>query len=139
LSFKIDISSWVKEPEQLYFFQKSEEVFAFEAEYAHEMAVVASVLKLRKSGLRLGELIRDEFIPNHELAMSTAQSTHIPKAELEHKQALQYLRRETLDLGGVPKGWSLVQYKHVALGWVKQVQGKAKNHYPLNWRILMRG
>lgn len=139
LSFKIDISSWVKEPDQLYFFQKSEEVFAFEAEYAHEMAVVASVLKLRKSGLRLGEMIRDEFIPNHELAMSTAQSTHIPKADLEHKQALQYLRRETLDLGDVPKGWSLVQYKHVALGWVKQVQGKAKNHYPLNWRILMRG
>lgn len=139
LSFKVDISNWVKTPEQLYFFQKSEEVFAFDAEYAHELGMLASVLKLRKSGLRLGEMIRDEFIPNHELSMSTARTALIPHFDLDLKQALQYLRRETLDLGDVPKGWLLVQYKQVALGWIKQVQGKAKNHYPLNWRILMRG
>jgi NOL1/NOP2/fmu family ribosome biogenesis protein len=138
-SFKVDISNWVKTPEQLYFFQKSEEVFAFDAEYAHELGMLASVLKLRKSGLRLGEMIRDEFIPNHELAMSTARTALIPHVDLDLKQALQYLRRETLDLGDVQKGWLLVQYKQVALGWIKQVQGKAKNHYPLNWRILMRG
>ena len=123
----------------MYFFQKSEEVFAFDAEYAHELGMLASVLKLRKSGLRLGEMIRDEFIPNHELAMSTARTALIPHVDLDLKQALQYLRRETLDLGDVQKGWLLVQYKQVALGWIKQVQGKAKNHYPLNWRILMRG
>lgn len=139
LAFKVDISSWVKKPEQLYFFQKSEQVFAFDAEHAQELVLLASVLKLRKSGLRLGELIRDEFIPNHELAMSTVRSILIPNIDLDHKQALQYLRRETLDLGDVPKGWALVSYKQVALGWIKQVQGKAKNHYPLNWRILMRG
>lgn len=139
LSFKVDLSNWVKSPEQLYCFQKSEEVFAFDAEYAHELVMLASVLKLRKSGLRLGEMIREDFIPNHELAMSTARTALIPHVDIDLKQALQYLRRETLDLGDVPKGWLLVQYKQVALGWIKQVQGKAKNHYPLNWRILMRG
>jgi 16S rRNA C967 or C1407 C5-methylase (RsmB/RsmF family)/NOL1/NOP2/fmu family ribosome biogenesis protein len=139
LTLKIDLGHWVRGAEQLHFFQKSEEVFAFDAENAHELGMIASVLKLRKSGLRLGEMIRDEFIPNHELAMSTVRSSLIPHVDLDLKQALQYLRRETLDLGDVPKGWLLVQYKDVALGWIKQVQGKAKNHYPLNWRILMRG
>lgn len=139
LSFKADLSEWINGIERLHFFQRGEEIFAFDAQYAHELAMVSSVLKLRKSGLRLGELIRDDFVPNHELAMSIIKSAEIPNIEIDHKQALQYLRRETLDLGDIPKGWSLVQYKHIALGWVKQVQGKAKNHYPLNWRILMRG
>lgn len=139
LSLKIDLSAWINGAEHLHFYQKAEEIFAFDAQYAQELVMVSGVLKLRKSGLRLGELIRDDFIPNHELAMSTMQSSQIPHIEIDHKQALHYLRRDTLDLGDVTKGWSLVRYKNIALGWVKQVQGKAKNHYPLNWRILMRG
>ena len=139
LSLKVDLSAWINGAEHLYFYQKAEEIFAFDTQYTQELILLSSVLKLRKSGLRLGELIRDDFIPNHELAMSTIQSSHIPHIEIDLKQSLQYLRRETLDLGDVPKGWSLVRYKQIALGWVKQVQGKAKNHYPLNWRILMRG
>ncbi|MEN9371284.1 MAG: hypothetical protein RLZZ64_359, partial [Bacteroidota bacterium] len=139
LSLKVDLSAWINSAEHLYFYQKAEEIFAFDTQYAQELILLSSVLKLRKSGLRLGELIRDDFIPNHELAMSTIQSSHIPHIEIDLKQSLQYLRRETLDLGDVLKGWSLVRYKQIALGWVKQVQGKAKNHYPLNWRILMRG
>jgi len=138
-SFKVDLNAWINGVEHLYIYQKAEEFFAFDAQYAQELVMVSSVLKLRKSGLRLGELIRADFVPNHELAMSTIQSSRISHIEIDHKQALQYLRRETLDLGDIPKGWSLVQYKKIALGWVKQVQGKAKNHYPLNWRILMRG
>jgi 16S rRNA C967 or C1407 C5-methylase (RsmB/RsmF family)/NOL1/NOP2/fmu family ribosome biogenesis protein len=139
LSFKVDLRAWINGAEHLYFYQKAEEIFAFDAQYAQELVMLSSVLKLRKSGLRLGELIRDDFIPNHELAMSTKQSSHVSHIDVELKQALQYLRRETLDLGNVPIGWSLVRFRQIALGWVKQVQGKAKNHYPLNWRILMRG
>ena len=139
LSLKINLRNWINGEEHLHFFQKADEVFAIDAQYAYDLALVSSILKLRKSGLRLGEVIRDDFIPNHELAMSTIKSSNILKVDVEYKQALQYLRRETLELDDVPKGWLLVHYKNVALGWVKQVQGKAKNHYPLNWRILMRG
>lgn len=139
LSLKIDIHNWIKGAENMLLFHKAEEIFAFETQYAQELALVMSVLKLRKSGLRIGELIRDDFIPNHELAMSTLKSSSISSVHLDYKQALQYLRRDTLELGDISKGWSLVLYKGVALGWIKQVQGKAKNHYPLNWRILMRG
>lgn len=139
LSLKINLRKWINGEEHLHIFQKADEVFAFDAQYAYDLALVSSILKLRKSGLRLGEVIRDDFIPNHELAMSTIRSSDILQVDVDFKQALQYLRRETLDLDDVPKGWLLVHYKNVALGWVKQVQGKAKNHYPLNWRILMRG
>ena len=138
-ALKIDLTEWINGTEKLYFFQKAEDLYALEVQQAKEIVMYSNVLKLRKSGLRLGEVIRGDLIPNHELAMSIIKSSQISNIELDHKQALQYLRRETLDLGDVAKGWSLVQYKQIALGWIKQVQHKAKNHYPLNWRILMRG
>lgn len=139
LPIEQQLTGWVRDAQTLHYFQKENDVFAFDPMYMHELTLVADILKLRKKGLRLGELIRDEFVPNHELAMSTIQSEQIAKIELDLKQALQYLRRETVDLGVNEKGWVLVKYKGISLGWVKLVQGKAKNHYPLNWRILMRG
>lgn len=133
------LQNWVLDSDTLYYFQKGDEVFAFDPAFISELHMVTEVLKLRKSGLRLGEFIRTEFVPNHELAMSVLQSKQIPFVELDNKQSIQYLRRETVDLGLAQKGWMLVQYKGISLGWVKLVLGKAKNHYPLNWRILMRG
>jgi len=139
LTLDQQLADWVHHPESLYYFQKENDVFAFDPSFVHELGVITECLKLRKTGLRLGELIRGEFVPNHELAMSTEQSEHIQHLELDLKQALQYLRRETVELRSDEKGWTLVRYKGISLGWVKLVQGKAKNHYPLNWRILMRG
>ena len=136
---KLNMSDWVKEVENLLLFKKGEELFAIDQAFAQDLALLSQILRLRKSGLRMGELIREEFVPNHELAMSTIQSSSLPSVELDLAQSLKYLRRETLDLDVVQKGWSLVNYKKVTLGWIKIVQGKAKNHYPLNWRILMRG
>ena len=136
---KLNMSDWVKGIENLLLFKKEEELFAFDQTYAQELALLSKLLRLRKSGLRMGELIRDEFVPNHELAMSSIQSLSLPSVELDLAQSLKYLRRETLDLDVLQKGWTLVKYKKISLGWIKIVQGKAKNHYPLNWRILMRG
>jgi 16S rRNA C967 or C1407 C5-methylase (RsmB/RsmF family)/NOL1/NOP2/fmu family ribosome biogenesis protein len=133
------LKDWVNDAETLHYFQKADDIFAFDSEFLPDLNLISTVLKLRKSGLRLGEIIREEFVPNHELAMSTLQSNQIPSIQLDLKTSLQYLRRETIETTVAQKGWSLVQYKGISLGWIKQVQGKAKNHYPLNWRILMRG
>lgn len=139
LTLDAQLKHWVNNAETLHYFQKADDVFAFDPEFLSDLNLISSVLKLRKSGLRLGEIIRGEFVPNHELAMSTLQSNDISSIQLDHKTSLQYLRRETIDSAVAQKGWSLVQYKGISLGWIKQVQGKGKNHYPLNWRILMRG
>jgi NOL1/NOP2/fmu family ribosome biogenesis protein len=97
------------------------------------------VLRLRRSGMRIGELIRNELIPDHELAMSTSLSAQLTKIELDCPTALKFLRRDQIETEMPSPGWNLVQHKGVVLGWVKVVQGRLKNHYPMPWRILMRG
>ena len=139
LPLDAQLEQWVMDSETLHYLQKANDIFAFDPGFLPDLNLISSVLKLRKSGLRLGELIRGEFVPNHELAMSTLHSYQIPSIQLDLKTSLQYLRRETIDANVDQKGWAIVKYNEISLGWIKQVQGKAKNHYPLNWRILMRG
>ena len=133
------LKPWLNNSEGIAFYQKENEVFVCQENSIQDLIVMKEVLRLRRSGMRIGELIRNELIPDHELAMSTSLSTQLAKIELDCPTALKFLRREQIG-GEMPSpGWNLVQYRGVVLGWVKVVQGKLKNHYPMPWRILMRG
>lgn len=138
ISGKTFASAWLSHPEQLVFFRKENDLFALPEAVFREMLELRSVLKLRRSGLRLGTLINDDLVPDHELAMSVRCSSETDAVDLDRSCALDYLRKNTLDAQGLDKGWKRVRYKEVCLGWIKVVQGKIKNHYPTPWRIMMR-
>ena len=78
-----------------------------------------------------------DLIPHHSLAMSTAlKDTFFPKTELSYEQAIAYLRKEGLVLEtSVPRGYVLVTYQQVPLGFVKNIGNRANNLYPQEWRI----
>lgn len=142
LTFVKDTNSlkpWLSSFEGLAFYQKENEVFVCQENSIQDLIVMKEVLRLRRSGMRIGELIRNELIPDHELAMSTSLSAQLTKIELDCPTALKFLRRDQIETEMPSPGWNLVQHKGVVLGWVKVVQGRLKNHYPMPWRILMRG
>jgi NOL1/NOP2/fmu family ribosome biogenesis protein len=93
---------------------------------------------VKKSGVRMGRLIRGELIPDHELALSTLVSDNLQLVKLDKENAVRYLRRDELHSSITGAGWFLVQYENVNLGWLKISQGRIKNNYPMNWRILMK-
>lgn len=130
--------SWLRSAEGLVFYRKDSEVFACDESVHLQLEWMQQHLKLRRSGIRLGKQIRELFIPDHELAMSRLWSSSIDCLELGKAQALDYLRREAIDLSAVSSGWKMVCHASIPLGWAKIVHGKMKNHYPMPWRILMR-
>ena len=69
--------------------------------------------------------------------MSTALADEVfPKVELTYEQAIAYLRKEGLNLDAdVPRGYVLVTYQQVPLGFVKNIGNRANNLYPQEWRI----
>ena len=69
--------------------------------------------------------------------MSTARKEDaFPQAELSYEQAIAYLRKEGLVLDvSVPRGYVLVTYKQIPLGFVKNIGNRANNLYPQEWRI----
>ncbi len=89
----------------------------------------AKGISLLRYGVCLGK-DSEPFVPDH------ASAPFVPKKEwiaLDEKQAIAYLHGETFPLNG-PNGFRVVSYGRFPLGYVKLVNGIAKNHYPKGLR-----
>jgi NOL1/NOP2/fmu family ribosome biogenesis protein len=70
------------------------------------------------------------------MAMNPLMKIEVPKISLNKSDALQYLRRNVFELDTGLKGWALVQFEGINLGWIKLLPGRINNYYPKDWRIL---
>ena len=128
---------WLEDSSEYALAMKDTNVVAFPKAYENEYALLQQTLKVIHAGITLGEIKGKDLIPHHSLAMSTAlASDAFPKAEVTYEQAISYLRKEGLVLdAGVPRGYVLLTYQDVSLGFVKNIGNRANNLYPQEWRI----
>lgn len=83
-----------------------------------------------RNGLKLGEQIKDNFIPDYHLSHFLPSTTSIV---LSYEETKKYLHGDTINLD-VSKGFHLVSYLGLNLGFVKASNGQLKNHYPKGLR-----
>lgn len=113
------------------------EVVALPSDMEALHALLTEQLYLLKAGITLAELKGRDALPAHELAISTALRTEaFTRCELAYAEALRYLRRESITLPtDIPRGFVLVTFRDVPLGFVKNLGNRANNLYPNEWRI----
>lgn len=86
-------------------------------------------------GIAVSEKKGNKTLPHHSLAMSRNLSPDAyPTADLTLEQALSYLRHEAIRIDG-PKGYTIVRYNGMPLGFVNNLGNRANNLYPAEWRI----
>ena len=119
-----------------FFIKQNEEIIALPIHLENDLAIIQSCLYIKKAGVKLGTLIRNELIPAHELAVSNIISASIPKQEIDKETALQYLRKKDIMVQSEIKGWVLLTYMQLPLGWIKIMANRTNNYYPKEWRIL---
>ena len=75
--------------------------------------------------------------PPHAEALSIATpEDKYPRVELSREDALKYLHREVLVLPPeTPRGYVIVTYQNLPLGFVKNIGTRANNLYPQEWKI----
>jgi 16S rRNA (cytosine1407-C5)-methyltransferase len=126
---------WLKalNPESDYMYQSDGSTqFAVESRFASLVRELDTAVYVLSAGVELG----DDKKPAHALALSQQlKRGHFPEIELNREQALDYLRRETLRLEAGHKGWVILTWKGLPLGFGKAVQGRINNQYPPEWRI----
>ena len=132
------LQPWVRPDLPLFFFRHQEQIHALPATLATDLPILQSACYLKKAGITLGTPSLKEFIPEHDLAMSTIISPGRPAVTLDHQQSLQYLRKEDLHVDAAFRGWALVRYDGHNLGWVKILPNRWNNYYPKEWRILRK-
>lgn len=128
------VSNYI-EQNDWFLFNQGENVRVINNRWKDDLAMLQKYLHIRKAGINIGEVIRDELIPHHELALSTIIKNTISKTELTKEEALQYLRKREMKIEK-QKGWALSTYKNYPLGWLKFLHNRVNNYYPTNWRIL---
>jgi NOL1/NOP2/fmu family ribosome biogenesis protein len=108
---------------------------AFPLRHADFYPYLCGQLYLLSAGICLGEIKGNDLLPAHSLAMSRELNRDSFAAiALSQEEAIQYLRKETLPLLG-EKGYALVTYRGLPLGFVKRLGNRANNLYPQEWRI----
>jgi 16S rRNA C967 or C1407 C5-methylase (RsmB/RsmF family)/NOL1/NOP2/fmu family ribosome biogenesis protein len=130
------IRPYFKDASLFAFIKLKEDILAVPSSLEKDILLVQSLLYIRKAGIRVGKVIREELIPDHELAMSTVISPAVSSIEVDEQTALQYLRRAEIKLDTETKGWTLLKYQNIPLGWAKILPGRVNNYYPKDWRIL---
>ena len=135
--FPKDTTNWLCHEKGYTFRIEGAEAKAIPATYTEIYDYLKSSLRILHAGITLAEQKGKDWQPSHTLAISIElEKKAFPRAELTYLQALAYLRREAITLdSSVPKGYVLVTYQEVALGFVKNLGNRANNLYPQEWRI----
>ena len=113
-----------------------EEVIALPSSTAKELPFIQNNLYIRQVGIKIGKLTTKELIPDHALALSGLANERIASVSLNKEDALQYLRKADVFIDVGQRGWALVQYCGINLGWIKHLGNRFNNYYPKEWRIL---
>ncbi|NCU02677.1 MAG: hypothetical protein GXC73_01720 [Chitinophagaceae bacterium] len=131
-------AQWMQKTDAYSFVMQGQLIAAVPTAWHDTIQFLMQELKVRYAGVELGTIAKNDLLPEHALALSTNVHSNVVRVELTKEQALDYLRKNDLQLDHPHKGWALATYNGMGLGWMKLLGNRMNNYYPKEWRILMR-
>ena len=94
-------------------------------------------VRMLSAGIEIGELKGKDLVPAQALALSVELNRNrFPEVEVTQEEAVRYLRKEALVLpSDTPRGFVLLIYRNLPLGFVKNLGNRSNNLYPQEWKI----
>ncbi len=130
------LQSFYPVPDGYTVFKQNDSFRIIKKEWLNDLKILAKNLYIKKAGIEIGTIKGKDVIPSHELALSYLPLESMAAIELDKEQSLQYLKKKELNIAASGKGWSLVKYCGLSLGWIKVLPNRINNYYPGEWRIL---
>lgn len=114
-----------------------DEITAIPKKWKKEFDLADKSLKVISAGITLGTIKGKDMIPSQQLALSTQLNKDtLPVTELSYNDAIAFLRKEAVTLpDNTPKGYVLITYCGIPLGFEKNIGNRANNLYPMEWKI----
>ena len=122
--------------EKYHFFKHNLNIICFSSRFYSELQVIASYLYIKKAGIEVGIVKGNQLVPSHDVALGILSLQNFKKISLSLEIVLQYLSKKVVIIDTDIKGWTLVNYKNINIGWVKVLDNRVNNYYPTNWRIM---
>lgn len=131
------IKEWVKQSDHVFYKDKTGMVHAFPNQNLTSILDIDQCLRMIYCGVSLGIVNKNILIPDHSLALSHLVSENIPKWELDHTSALQYLKKNLQSISSSQKSWMLASYHGLHMGFLKNIGDRINNYLPNEYKILM--
>ena len=112
---------------------------AVPAALAPSVSVLEQSLRVIAAGCAMGTVKGSVLIPDADLSLSLMLDREaFPSVDLDRQTALAYLHRDTITLPAeTPKGYVLVTYGGLPLGFVKNLGNRCNSLHPQSRRIRM--
>lgn len=137
---KQQVMPFLKENNQLALLKENKNVIAFPQDLLPDLEALQSKVKVLYYGILVGQLTPKELVPAHELALSKILNENLAFVALEKNDAIRFLQKNPIENATITqKGWQLVRYKEVNLGWIKALDNRINNHYPQHFKIRKQG
>jgi NOL1/NOP2/fmu family ribosome biogenesis protein len=95
-------------------------------------------LKVLKTGTKVFVVKNKSYLPSHELALSSMLRKDVfPVNEINLSESLTYMKRNNFMLRNATKGWNIVTYNGINLGFINNLGSRVNNYFPVEWRIRM--
>ena len=127
----------LRNPDKLFIQAGKEDFHAIETSHEADLQMLQKFVYMRKTGLKLGKPVAKEWLPDHEIALSIDANINLPGIDANWEQALHFLKREEMGLESTDKGWFIIHYNGLGLGWIKALGNRTNNYLPKSWRIRM--
>ncbi len=117
--------------------RRGDEVIALPCSMENYLQLFHSLTVVR-AGTRIFTVKKNDYLPSHELASSVfIRKGAFPEHETDLNTSLAYLKRNNLNLKLQNRGWNLITYNGINLGFVNNIGNRLNNYFPVEWRIRM--
>jgi len=130
-------SDYLTEKNEFKYIDRKGSFTAIPASINDDYKFISSRLKVISAGIHIGTTKGKDFIPDQSLLLSVYLNKQaFTVFEVDLHMAISFLKRESLVFPPEkPKGYVLLTYENIPIGFVKNIGNRANNHYPQEWRI----
>lgn len=133
----LDLSQWIIDHEYFTAVIYNNGVWALPNGWANEITLLTTKLYVTYFGIEIGEMFGNKVKPSHALSLCIYLNREQYKIyDLSLEDALNYLRRQSIEPYDMCEGFNIVGYCCVPIGWVKRIGNRTNNLYPKESRIL---
>ncbi len=132
-----NVGGWLKNNSDYDFVMLGGRIAAVKKLWRDKFDLAEKKLRVMHAGIDMGECKGRDTIPSQSLALSISlYEEAFPSVNVDKETALRYLRREAIEVPAETKrGFVVVRYLGLALGFLKNLGNRTNNLYPQEWKI----
>lgn len=129
-----EIRQWLTRDCALFAF--NDDIRALQPNHDQLLAFLTRRLYIVNAGTCLGSVKHHKIVPAHAAALSVyLNHERFNVLDVDRETALRFLRKESIDAASSPRGFTLVRFEGLGLGWINVIDKRTNNLYP--WRVVV--